>query len=316
MDKINFDQKYKTHLQRKIAELKKEKDAIILAHNYQRDEVQEIADITGDSYALAVAATKAKQRVIVFCGVSFMAESAAMLNPDKTVLLPVKEAGCPLADMITAEKLRKKKAEYPEAAVVCYINSSADVKAESDICCTSSNAVRIVKSVKENKVLFVPDKNLGRFVREKVPEKEMILWDGCCVVHMRLTKEEVVSAKERYPGALFIAHPECRKEVLNLADYIGSTAGMIKYVNRSPCDEFIVGTEAGIIYKLMQDNSEKKFHVPTKEFICANMKLTTLGWIARSLEQMIYVVTVPEEVSRKARKALESMIEATQKNNT
>jgi len=316
MDKINFDQKYKIHLQRKIAELKKEKDAVILAHNYQRDEVQEIADITGDSYALAVAAMKVKQKVIVFCGVSFMAESAAMLNPDKTVLLPVKEAGCPLADMITAEKLRKKKAEYPEAAVVCYVNSSADVKAESDICCTSSNAVRIVKSVKENKIIFVPDKNLGRFVREKVPEKEMILWDGCCVVHMRLTQEEVVFAKERHPGAEFIAHPECRKEVLNLADYIGSTAGMIKYVNASPCKEFIIGTETGIIYKLVQDNSEKKFHVPTKEFICANMKLTTLGWIARSLEQMTYVVTVPEEVSRKARKALERMIEATQNNNT
>ncbi len=312
-EKKNFDHKYKTHLQRKISELKKEKDAVILAHNYQRDEVQEVADITGDSYALAVAATKVKQKVIVFCGVSFMAESAAMLNPDKTVLLPVKEAGCPLADMITAEKLRLKKAEYPEAAVVCYINSSAEVKAESDICCTSSNAVQIVKSLKEDKVLFVPDKNLGRFVREQVPEKEMIIWDGCCVVHMRLTQEEVISAKEQYSQAEFIAHPECRKEVLNLADYIGSTAGMIKYVKESPCNEFIIGTEKGIIYKLMQDNPGKKFYVPTKEFVCANMKLTTLGWIARSLEQMIYVVNVPEEIAGKARKSLERMIEATQK---
>jgi len=313
MIKQDFDLKYKVHLQRKIAELKEEKNAVILAHNYQRDEVQEIADITGDSYALAVAATKVKQEIIVFCGVSFMAESAAMLNPDKTVLLPVKEAGCPLAEMITVDKLRKKKEEYPEAAVVCYVNSSASVKAESDICCTSSNAIQVIKTLKEDKVIFVPDKNLGRYVREHVPEKEMILWDGCCVVHMRLTQEEVVKARLEHPNAEFIAHPECRKEVLNLADYIGSTAGMIKYVKSSPCKEFIIGTEEGIIYKLKQDNPGKIFHVPTEEFICANMKLTTLGWVARSLEQMVYKVTVPEEISKKARKSLEMMIEATQK---
>ena len=308
----NFDSKYKVHLQRKITELKKEKNAVILAHNYQRDEVQEVSDITGDSYALAVAATKVKQETIVFCGVSFMAESAAMLNPGKTVLLPVKEAGCPLAEMITVDKLRKKKEEYPEAAVVCYVNSSAAVKAESDVCCTSSNAVQIVRSVKEDKVIFVPDKNLGRYVREHVPEKEMILWDGCCVVHMRLTQEEVVKARKRYPEAEFIAHPECRKEVLDLADYIGSTAGMIKYVKASPCKEFVIGTEKGIVYKLTQDNPGKKFYVPTDEFVCANMKLTTLGWIARSLEQMVYKVVVPEEIAGKARRALERMILATQ----
>ena len=307
--KERFDQKYKEHLQRKIKELKKERNALILAHNYQRDEIQEIADIKGDSYALAVAATKAKEETIVFCGVSFMAESAAILNPEKTILLPVKEAGCPLADMITVEKLQTKKAEYPEAAVVCYVNSSAAIKAESDVCCTSSNAVKIVKAMKEEKVIFVPDKNLGRYVREHVPEKELILWDGYCVVHMRLTKGEVLGSKAEHPEAEFIAHPECRKEVLGLADFIGSTAAMIQYVKDSSCQEFIIGTEMGIIYKLMQDNPEKKFHVPTDQFICANMKLTTLGWVARSLEQMVTRIEVHEPIASKAKKSLERMIE-------
>ncbi|MBF0494458.1 MAG: quinolinate synthase NadA [Candidatus Omnitrophica bacterium] len=305
----NFDQKYKEHLHRKIAELKKERDAIILAHNYQREEIQEVADIKGDSYALAVAATKAKNKVIAFCGVLFMAEGAAMLNPDKTVLLPVKEAGCPLAEMITVDKLRKKKEEYPEAAVVCYVNSSAAVKAESDICCTSSNAVEIVKAMKEDKIIFVPDKNLGRYVREHVPDKELILWDGYCVTHMRLTMEEVLKAKELYPGAEFLAHPECRKEVLELANYVGSTAGILKYVKGSSAKEFIIGTENGLIYQLTQDNPGKKFYMPTNEFVCANMKLTTLGWLARSLEQMMYVITVPENIAVKARKTLSRMID-------
>ncbi|MBF0252366.1 MAG: quinolinate synthase NadA [Candidatus Omnitrophica bacterium] len=309
MMKEQFDAKYKVHLQRKILELKKEKDAIILAHNYQKDEIQEVADITGDSYALAVAATKAKQKLIVFCGVSFMAESAAMLNPDKKVLLPVKEAGCPLADMITVDKLKKKKDEYPEAAVVCYVNSSAAVKAESDVCCTSSNAIQIVKSLKQEKIIFVPDKNLGRYVREHVPEKELILWDGYCVVHMRLTQEEVVKAKKNFPNSKFMAHPECRREVLDMADYIGSTAGMINYAKEDSCNEFIVGTERGIIYKLKTDSPNKIFHVPTEEFVCANMKLTTLGWLARSLEQEVYEIKVPEDVAVKARKSLERMIE-------
>ncbi len=313
MIREGFDCKYKEHLQRKISELKKERGALIIAHSYQRDEIQEIADITGDSYALARAVTMATQKTVVFCGVSFMAESASLLNPDKVVLLPVKEAGCPLAEMITAEKLRKKKDEYPEAAVVCYVNSSAAVKAESDICCTSSNAVEVVRSMKEDKIIFVPDKNLGRYVREQVPDKEVILWDGCCVVHMRLTQEEVLNARRAHPDAEFIAHPECRKEVLDMADYIGSTAGMVKYVKNCPREEFIVGTEMGIIYKLRQDNPGKKFYVPTKLFVCANMKLTTLGWVARSLEQMEWEVRVPDEIATGARRSLERMLEVTQK---
>ncbi len=311
MIKPGFDAKYKEHLTRKIKELKKDKGALIVAHNYQRDEIQEIADITGDSYALAREVTRAREKVVVFCGVKFMAESACMLSPDKTILLPVEESGCPLADMITVEKLRKKKDEYPEAAVVCYVNSTAAVKAESDVCCTSSNAIQVVKSLKEEKVIFVPDKNLGRYVRERVPEKELILWDGYCVVHMRLTKEEVMRTKELYPSAEFIAHPECRKEVLELADYTGSTAGMIKYVKKSSCGEFIIGTELGIIYRLKEDNPGRKFHVPTDQFICANMKLTTLGWLTRSLEKMVHRVEVPEDVAVKARKALERMLEVT-----
>ena len=310
--KKEFDAKYKEHLVRKIKDLKKKHNALIVAHNYQRDEIQELADITGDSYALACAVTKAKEEVVVFCGVKFMAESAYMLNPEKTILLPVEEAGCPLADMATVEKLKKKKAEYPEAAVVSYVNSTAGVKAESDICCTSSNAVKVIKSLKEEKVIFVPDKNLGRYVMEHVPEKEFIVWDGYCVVHMRLTREEVMKTKELNPNAEFIAHPECRKEVLELADYIGSTAGMIKYVAESPCQEFIIGTEMGIIYRLQSDSPDKKFYVPTDQFICANMKLTTLGWVARSLEKMVYKVEVPEEIAVKARKALQRMMDVTQ----
>ncbi|MGB3056845.1 MAG: quinolinate synthase NadA, partial [Candidatus Omnitrophota bacterium] len=300
MKPVQFDAKYKEHLQRKIADLREEKDALIVAHNYQRDEIQEIADITGDSYALAREVTKSRHKVVVFCGVKFMAESASILNPEKTILLPVEEAGCPLAEMATVEKLRQKKEEYPEAAVVCYVNSTAAVKAESDICCTSSNAIEIVRSLKEDKIIFVPDKNLGRYVRERVPEKEIIPWEGYCVVHMRLTREEVLKTKELHPEAEFIAHPECRKEVLELADYIGSTAGMIKYVRECPRSEFIIGTETGIIYKLKRDNPDKKFYIPTEQFVCANMKLTTLGWLARSLEQMVYKIEVPEEIAAKA----------------
>lgn len=309
MIKPEFDLKYKEHLKRKILDLKEKQDALIVAHNYQRDEIQEIADITGDSYALARAVTKAKEKVVVFCGVKFMAESAYILSPDKTILLPVEEAGCPLADMITVEKLIKKKKEYPKAAVVCYVNSPASVKAESDICCTSSNAVRIVKSLKEKQVIFVPDKNLGAYVAKNIPKKDIIIWDGYCTVHMRLTKEEVLKTKKHYPNAEFIVHPECREEVLDLADYVGSTAGMIKYVKVSPVTEFIVGTEKGIIYKLKRDNPEKTFYVPTEQFICANMKLTTLGWLARSLEKLEYKIIVPEDIVKKSRKVLERMLE-------
>ena len=309
MLKPEFDAKYKEHLIRKIKNLKDQKGALIVAHNYQRDEVQNIADITGDSYALARKVKASPHELVVFCGVKFMAESAYILSPEKTVLLPVEEAGCPLADMATVEKIRKKRKEYPDAAVVCYVNSTASVKAESDICCTSSNAVRVVESLDEKRVIFVPDRNLGRYVKHHVSGKEVILWDGYCVVHMRLTAEQVSQTKELHPEAEFIAHPECRREVIELADYVGSTAGMIKYVRQSDTREFIVGTELGIIYRLKDENPEKEFYVPTDQFICANMKLTTLGWLARSLEKEVYRIDVPQDTADKARVALERMLE-------
>jgi len=302
------DMLYKKDLRRSIEKLKKEKNAVLLAHNYQRDEIQEIADFSGDSLELARKAVETKEDVIVFCGVHFMAESAAILNPNKKVLLPVKEAGCPLADMITVGKLREKKKEFPDAAVVCYVNSSAEIKAESDISCTSSNAIEITRSVKNKQVIFVPDKNLGRYVKTQVPEKDIILWDGFCSTHIRLTEEDVVKAKRNFPGAKFIAHPECKPEVLNLADYICSTKGMFDYAKTSQANEFIIGTENGMLYKLRKDNPDKKFYIPTTHLICANMKLTTLGWVAHSLENMVHEVKVSDRVREKARRTLERML--------
>jgi len=304
---------YKEELRRNIEKLKRERNAIVLAHNYQRDEIQEIADFSGDSLELARKAVNTKEDVIVFCGVHFMAESAAILNPGKKVLLPAKEAGCPMADMITVRKLREKKKEFPGARVVCYVNSSAEIKAESDISCTSSNAIEIVRSMKSERIIFVPDKNLGRYVQTQVPEKEIILWEGFCPTHIRLTEEDVARVKDKFPKAAFIAHPECRPEVLHLADHICSTKGMFDYAKKSQAKEFIIGTESGMLYKLRRDNPNKKFYVPTTHLICANMKLTTLGWVAHSLENMVYEVKVSERVAEKARRTLEKMLSVTKK---
>src|SRR3989338_5650164 len=270
------DIKYRDSLKKTIARLKKKRNAVIIVHNYQRDEIQEIADISGDSLALSQAAVRTDADVIVFCGVHFMAESASILNPDKMVLLPVKEAGCPMADMITPEKLRAKRKEYPEAAVVCYVNSSAEVKAESDIACTSSNAVEIVRSLKEKQIIFVPDKNLGRYIQDQVPEKEIILWEGFCPTHIRVQEEDIMRSKNLCPNAEMIAHPECNPEVLALADHICSTGGMFKYVKQSNSREFIIATESGMLYKLQKENPDKKFYLPTPRLVCANMKLITL----------------------------------------
>ena len=249
--------------------------------------------------------------VIVFCGVHFMAESASILNPGKIVLLPVVEAGCPLADMVTPEKLRAAKKHYPDAAIVCYVNTSAEVKAESDIACTSSNAVEVVKSLKEKKVIFVPDKNLGRYVQSQVKDKEIILWEGFCPTHIRVQEEDVVKTKKLHPAAEFIAHPECTPEVLALADHICSTGGMFTYVKQSNAKEFIIGTEAGMLYKLQKENPDKKFYLPTQNLVCANMKLITLGWVAHSLEKMVYEVKVAPDVREKALKTLEKMLRVT-----
>lgn len=305
------DLKYNEMLKKKIVKLKQKRNAVIIAHNYQRDEVQEIADISGDSLALSQAAVRTDADVIVFCGVRFMAESASILNPDKMVLLPVVEAGCPLADMITPEKLRAKKKEHPGAAVVCYVNSSAEVKAESDIACTSSNAVEVVKSLKEKEIIFVPDKNLGRYVQSQVPDKTIILWEGFCPTHIRVQEEDMKKAKKLHPDADVIAHPECSPEVLALADHICSTGGMFTYVKASSSKEFIISTESGMLYKLQKENPGKKFYLPTQNLVCANMKLITLGWVAHSLENLVYEVKVSDDVRDKAKKALDRMLAVT-----
>ena len=310
-NKVDNDLKYNEALKKKIEKLKKKQNAVIIAHNYQRDEIQEIADISGDSLALSQAAVRTDADVIVFCGVQFMAESAAILNPDKKVLLPVMEAGCPLADMITPEKLRAKKKEYPGAAVVCYVNSSADVKAESDIACTSSNAVQVVRALKERDIIFVPDKNLGRYVQSQLPDKNIILWDGFCPTHIRVQEEDVVKTKQAHPLAEVIAHPECNPAVLALADHICSTGGMFKYVKESKLNEFIISTESGMLYKLQKENPGKKFYLPTSHLVCANMKLITLGWVAHSLENMVYEIKVSDEVRQKAKRALDRMLAVT-----
>jgi len=309
--KKNDDLKYNDALKKKIEKLKKQRNAVIIVHNYQRDEIQEIADISGDSLALSQAAVRTDADVIVFCGVQFMAESASILNPGKKVLLPVMEAGCPLADMITPAKLRAKKKEYPGAAVVCYVNSSAEVKAESDIACTSSNAIQVVRSLKEKDVIFVPDKNLGRYVQSQVPDKNVILWDGFCPTHIRVQEEDVMKTKALHEGAEVIAHPECNPEVLALADHICSTGGMFTYVKKSSAKEFIIATESGMLYKLQKDNPDKKFFLPTPHLVCANMKLITLGWVAQSLEKMVYEIKVADDVREKAKMALDRMLAVT-----
>lgn len=305
------DKKYQDVLKKKINKLRKEKNAVILAHNYQRDEIQDIADITGDSLQLARAATKVDADIIEFCGVHFMAESASILNPEKKVLLPVKEAGCPLADMITAEKLRALKAQHPDAACVCYVNSAAEVKAESDVACTSSNAIEVVRSLANKKIIFVPDENLGKYAQLNVPEKEIILWKGFCSTHIRLSEEEVIKAKKEHPQAEFLAHPECNPEVLELADQVCSTGGMFKYAQAAKSKEFIIGTESGMLYRLQKENPDKRFYLPSEHLVCANMKLTTLGWVAHSLEAEVFEVRVAEEVRLKAKKSLDKMLEIT-----
>ncbi len=303
------DVKYRQNLKKKIEKLKKERNAVIIVHNYQRDEIQDIADISGDSLALSQAAIRADARVIVFCGVDFMAESASILNPNKIVLLPVKEAGCPMADMVTVERLREKKEEHPDAATVCYVNSSAAIKAESDICCTSSNAIQVVKSLKDyKKIIFIPDKNLGRYVQANVPDKKIILWEGFCPTHIRVSKEEILDAKKLHPDVLVLAHPECNPDVLSVSDHICSTAGMFKFAKTSKAKSFIIATESGMLYGLKKANPDKDFYVPTERLVCPTMKLTTLGWVAHSLENMEHQIKITGEIKEKAYKSLARML--------
>lgn len=295
-------------LKQQIKQLAAERNALLLAHNYQRDEVQEIAEITGDSLALSIEAAKTDKAVIVFCGVHFMAESAAILAPEKTVLLPRADAGCPMADMVTAEQLREFKAEHPGATVVTYVNSSAAVKAESDICCTSSNAVNVARSLEAKTLLMVPDRNLGRYIAKHVPEKECICWEGYCPTHDRLTVAEVKQAKLDHPGAPFMAHPECTPEILEHADHICSTSGMYEFAKQNPAQKFIVGTEQGILWRLKKESPEKEFILPSRALICPNMKLTSLEDILECLQNMEPRISVAEDVREKAKLTLDRML--------
>ena len=293
---------------KKINELKKQKNAVILAHNYQLPEVQDIADFTGDSLGLSIQASKTDADVIVFCGVMFMAETAAILSPQKTVLLPEKNAGCPMADMITADQLRKLKAEHPDALVVCYVNSTAAVKAESDYCCTSSNAVSVVKSLPtDRQIIFVPDVHLARYVAETTA-RDLILWPGYCPTHVMITEDDIKNAKSEYPDALILAHPECSEPVKKLADHLLSTGQMLDFAAEHDAGKFIIATETGIIHSLKKKNPAVDFIPAAQRAICPNMKKINLEKILWSLEDMQHVVSVDREVAKKAKKALDRMI--------
>jgi len=294
-------------IKQEIRRLLTERNAVLLAHNYMRDEVQEIADITGDSLGLSQEAAKTSAEVIVFCGVHFMAESASILSPGKTVLLPRLDAGCPMADMVTVEGLLELKAKHPGVPVVTYVNSSAAVKAVSDICCTSANAVKVVNSLPDREVIFVPDRNLGQFVA-KQSDKTFHYWDGYCPTHERLKADVVARLKEQHPEALFVCHPECNPAVVALADHACSTSGMYDFCRRSPAKRFIIGTEAGILYRLRQENPDKEFILASPALVCPNMKLTSLEDILEALTTMAPVVKVPEEIRVPAKRALDRMI--------
>lgn len=290
-----------------IMKLKKQRNAIILVHNYQRPEVQDIADFIGDSLELSQRASQTKADVIVFCGVHFMAETAYIINPKRTVLLPEPESGCPMADMITAEALITRKKELPGVTVVCYVNSTAAVKAESDICCTSANAVKVVQSLGNKEILFVPDQYLGQWVGEKTG-KQMHLWHGFCPTHMRILAEDILREKQLHPGAVALVHPECRPDAKAVADEVMSTGGMIRYAHESKAKEIIIGTETGIIYRLQKENPNKTFIPTTDKAICPNMKRITLEKVLWALQEMQNRITVPENIRVRALSAVERML--------
>ena len=319
-------------LQEQILELKEQKRAIILSHNYQRDEVQDIADFVGDSLELSRIAATRECEMIVFCGVHFMAESASILSPDKTVLLPEIDALCPMADMINVDSprpvrkrfpgfdnppayvypaefsLRDIKKQYPGVPVVAYVNTTAEVKAESDICCTSANVVKVIESLPGDEVICIPDKNLSMWAARNT-KKKVIAWDGYCNIHERVTTDDVKKARSEHPEALVMAHPECRIEVLEMADHVTSTSGMLRYAHASDAKEFIVGTEIGLMHRLRTENPEKEFYALRKDMICPNMKRTTLKSILRAFQENTYVVKVPEEIRVPAKRALDRMLE-------
>ena len=294
-------------IREEILRLKEERRAILLVHNYQPAEIQDIADLTGDSLELSRAAATMEGEVIVFCGVDFMAETAAILSPEKTVLLPAEDACCPMAQMITAGELRLARSRHPEAAVVCYVNTTAEVKAVSDICCTSSNAVKVVNAVEQDTILFVPDRNLGQYA-QRFTEKTILPWEGFCIVHDRFTSEQVQEARRAHPDAVVLVHPECRPDVIDRADHVASTSGIIREVCASEKREFIIGTEVGILHRIAKECPDKTCYPLSSDAICRNMKKTSLRKVRDSLVTLRPRVTVPEEVASRARGAIERML--------
>ena len=295
--------------QQEVRQWLKRRRAIMLAHNYQPGPIQDVADLVGDSLELSMAAAKTDADVIVFCGVHFMAETAAILCPDKTVLLPRTDLGCCLAESVKVDKLKARKEELPGVPVVTYVNSTAAVKAESDICCTSANAVRVVNSLTASRVLMVPDQNLALYVARHTPKSvEIITWEGWCNVHDGLSPEEVQACREAHPEAVFLAHPECNPEVLDLADVIRSTSGMLQYVREAEAREFIIGTEKGILHRMQKENPGKVFHSPSKRLICRPMKRMTMADVLSALKENRHIITVPEETRLRALKAVERML--------
>ena len=293
----------------KIDKLKEQQNAVILAHNYQLGEIQDIADFCGDSLGLSVQAAGTDADVIVFCGVKFMAETAAILSPQKTVLLPDIHAGCPMADMITADQLRDLKKDHPEAIVVCYVNSTAEVKAESDYCCTSANAVELVRTIPADaEIIFVPDSHLGRHVADRTG-RSLIFWPGYCASHIKITVDDIKKAKQQYPDGVVLAHPECSEPVKELADELLSTSQMLGYAAKSSAEQFIIATEIGIIHTLKKQNPDAEFIPASDRALCLNMKKITLDKVIASLEDMQYEITVPEDIRVRAKKSLDRMIE-------
>ena len=293
----------------KIKKLKEEKDAIILAHYYTEPKVQKIADYVGDSYFLSEKAREVKEKVIVMCGVSFMGESVKLLNKDKIVLLPDMSADCPMAHMATVEKIKEMREKYEDLAVVCYVNSTAELKAHSDVCVTSANALKIAERLPNKNIFFIPDQHLARYISTKLPEKNFIFNEGWCPIHNELTKEELLKAKEKYPNAKVAIHPECPIETVELGDYVGSTSGIIKYVTESDAEEFIICTEDGVLYELQEKNPNKKFYLPKEKFQCVGMKKITLDKIINSLETLEPQVHLKDEIITEANKPLENMLE-------
>ncbi|WP_425059066.1 Quinolinate synthase A [Sporomusa carbonis] len=292
-----------------IRKLKKERNAVVLAHNYQLEEVQQVADYVGDSFYLSKIAAGVEHEVIVFCGVRFMAETAKILSPQKTVLLPESGAGCPLADMVTAEGIREMKARYPGVPVLCYINSSVEVKAECDVCCTSANAVKVVSSLPDRRIIFAPDENLGQYVAQKVPDKELILWRGRCVTHAKVRQEDVKLARAKYPEAKILIHPECDPAVVALADFAGSTLQIINYARESDASIFVIGTEVGVLYNLKTLCPDKQFFLLHPGLVCPNMKMIRLTSVYEALINNQYEINVDEELARRAKQMLNKMLE-------